>query len=461
MHTSRRRRAGDARGRAGRRRDRRERPAHRRLPVARPRRAERQHHRLRRADHPPADRDRGQLPEREVASCRTGAGDADPAGPAARGGRGRSADAEAADARRSQVRTVDRSERIRTYNYPENRISDHRTGYKAYNLDQVLDGDLEPVIDVAASRPTWPRGSRRSSDVTGVPPPAAPSTAAARLADGRRGQPGVRRRPSCSRTCSASTAEPAAAGRRPSSRRPRAAYDGAGRATRRPGAAAAPDRAPRPSGTSSWRSGPGSSCPARRPSCSPGWAIERAARRRRGRRAGPVVVDLCTGSGAIALGRGRPRCPGAGARGRARRGRAYAWAERNLAGHRRRPAAGRHGRRVPRPRRHRRRGGVQPAVHPARGLRVRGRRGPRPRPGAGAVLRRRRARRDAGRSSASRPGCCGPAGWSAPSTPTSRASPRRRSSPATGRWADVRDHHDLAGRPRFVDRPAGTMTACD
>jgi peptide chain release factor 1 len=56
------------------------------------------------------------------------------------------AQAEASDARRSQVRTVDRSERIRTYNYPENRISDHRTGYKAYNLDQVLDGGLEPVI---------------------------------------------------------------------------------------------------------------------------------------------------------------------------------------------------------------------------------------------------------------------------------------------------------------------------
>jgi peptide chain release factor 1 len=57
------------------------------------------------------------------------------------------ANAEASDARRSQVRTVDRSERIRTYNFPENRISDHRTGYKAYNLDTVLGGDLEPVID--------------------------------------------------------------------------------------------------------------------------------------------------------------------------------------------------------------------------------------------------------------------------------------------------------------------------
>jgi peptide chain release factor 1 len=60
--------------------------------------------------------------------------------------------AEAADMRHSQVRSLDRSERIRTYNFPENRIVDHRTGYKAYNLDQVLDGDLQEVInsDIAA-----------------------------------------------------------------------------------------------------------------------------------------------------------------------------------------------------------------------------------------------------------------------------------------------------------------------
>ncbi len=56
------------------------------------------------------------------------------------------ADAEASAARKSQVRTVDRSERIRTYNFPENRIADHRIGYKAYNLDQVLNGDLQAVI---------------------------------------------------------------------------------------------------------------------------------------------------------------------------------------------------------------------------------------------------------------------------------------------------------------------------
>lgn len=55
--------------------------------------------------------------------------------------------AEASASRRSQVRTVDRSERIRTYNFGENRIADHRVGYKAYNLDQVLAGELQAVID--------------------------------------------------------------------------------------------------------------------------------------------------------------------------------------------------------------------------------------------------------------------------------------------------------------------------
>jgi peptide chain release factor 1 len=56
------------------------------------------------------------------------------------------ADAQAAADRKSQVSAVDRSQRVRTYNFPENRISDHRVGYKAYNLDQVLDGDLDAVI---------------------------------------------------------------------------------------------------------------------------------------------------------------------------------------------------------------------------------------------------------------------------------------------------------------------------
>ncbi len=56
------------------------------------------------------------------------------------------ADAEAAEGRAAQVRTMDRSERIRTYNWPENRISDHRIGFKANNLDSVLDGNLDDLF---------------------------------------------------------------------------------------------------------------------------------------------------------------------------------------------------------------------------------------------------------------------------------------------------------------------------
>ena len=60
--------------------------------------------------------------------------------------------AAASDARKSQVRTVDRSERIRTYNFPENRITDHRIGFKAHNLDAVLDGSLTAVLDALAEQ---------------------------------------------------------------------------------------------------------------------------------------------------------------------------------------------------------------------------------------------------------------------------------------------------------------------
>ena len=70
----------------------------------------------------------------------------------------------AAQTRRAQVRTVDRSERIRTYNYPENRIADHRTGFKAYNLDQVLDGDLDAVIDSN-------RAAQEAEQLSAVPAP--------------------------------------------------------------------------------------------------------------------------------------------------------------------------------------------------------------------------------------------------------------------------------------------------
>jgi peptide chain release factor 1 len=55
--------------------------------------------------------------------------------------------AAAADARKAQVRTVDRSERIRTYNFPQNRITDHRIGFTAYNLDLVMGGELDAALD--------------------------------------------------------------------------------------------------------------------------------------------------------------------------------------------------------------------------------------------------------------------------------------------------------------------------
>jgi peptide chain release factor 1 len=66
----------------------------------------------------------------------------------------------ASAARRSQVRTVDRSERIRTYNFAENRISDHRIGFKAYNLDSVLNGDLQALITALQEADTQMRLSQ-------------------------------------------------------------------------------------------------------------------------------------------------------------------------------------------------------------------------------------------------------------------------------------------------------------
>ncbi len=49
--------------------------------------------------------------------------------------------------RRSQVGTGDRSERIRTYNFPQSRLTDHRIGFTTHDLDQIMDGELDPVIN--------------------------------------------------------------------------------------------------------------------------------------------------------------------------------------------------------------------------------------------------------------------------------------------------------------------------
>jgi peptide chain release factor 1 len=49
--------------------------------------------------------------------------------------------------RKSQVGSGDRSERIRTYNYPQSRLTDHRIGLTLYSLEKILEGELDPVID--------------------------------------------------------------------------------------------------------------------------------------------------------------------------------------------------------------------------------------------------------------------------------------------------------------------------
>ncbi len=67
-----------------------------------------------------------------------------------------------ASERRSQVGTGDRSERIRTYNYPQSRVSDHRIGLTLYHLEQILNGDLDQIIDplITADRGRKAQGGR-------------------------------------------------------------------------------------------------------------------------------------------------------------------------------------------------------------------------------------------------------------------------------------------------------------
>jgi peptide chain release factor 1 len=56
------------------------------------------------------------------------------------------------DSRRSQVGSGERSEKIRTYNYPQSRVTDHRIGVSSYNLPVVMDGDIEIFIEKLSNR---------------------------------------------------------------------------------------------------------------------------------------------------------------------------------------------------------------------------------------------------------------------------------------------------------------------
>ena len=69
-------------------------------------------------------------------------------------------DSEIANERKSQVGSGDRSEKIRTYNYPQGRITDHRIGMSVYQFDDFLNGNLDEMIDnlIAADRAEKLRG---------------------------------------------------------------------------------------------------------------------------------------------------------------------------------------------------------------------------------------------------------------------------------------------------------------
>jgi len=56
-------------------------------------------------------------------------------------------DAAVGSERKSKIGSGDRSEKIRTYNYPQNRVTDHRINFSIMELDRVMNGNLEPIID--------------------------------------------------------------------------------------------------------------------------------------------------------------------------------------------------------------------------------------------------------------------------------------------------------------------------
>ena len=61
------------------------------------------------------------------------------------------AHAERASNRRAMVGSGDRSERIRTYNFPQNRVTDHRIGLTVYALDEIIEGRMAPIIEPVVS----------------------------------------------------------------------------------------------------------------------------------------------------------------------------------------------------------------------------------------------------------------------------------------------------------------------
>ena len=120
-----------------------QRPADRRLPLVGPGRAVGQHDRLGGADHAQAERASSSRCRTRRASCRTARRRCACCARASTSARVAEQQAELAADRRAQVGTGDRAEKIRTYNYGERRVTDHRIKLTAHNLDEVLEGELD------------------------------------------------------------------------------------------------------------------------------------------------------------------------------------------------------------------------------------------------------------------------------------------------------------------------------
>ena len=128
-----------------------ERPADRRLPLLRPRRAVGQHHRLGGADHPQADRASSSRCRTRSPSCRTRSGRCGCCGRGCYERELAEQQAKIASERKAQVGSGERSEKVRTYNFPQGRVTDHRIKLTSHNLDGVLGGDLSEFTDALAA----------------------------------------------------------------------------------------------------------------------------------------------------------------------------------------------------------------------------------------------------------------------------------------------------------------------